>query len=272
MVDEPVTVVGWNLDGWHTITDAQLSLIDAAGAPLLLAQEVTPASLDRLRAAGWQAAAALDLLDDEHTERDGARPRFGCAVLARSPARLEAAAVLADAPSPVRTLAVDATLAGRPVHLVSAALPPGSMWGRAAKVSQARVLADHLEAQVGPTLLGMDRNGPKLERWEPAQTVWWREDDPTLFASDATHGLTDVLRTFYAQQSDERERARRQRTDGPLAISYVEHRAIPPIARRYDVLLASHHWQVHTVAYDYDRAVASGSDHAMVTTELTLPG
>lgn len=92
----------------------------------------------------------------------------------------------------------------------------GSTWGRAAKVGQARVLADHLAAQDGPTLLGMDRNGPKLERWDPAHTVWWREDDPALFASDAVHGLSDVLQTFYDQQpgeltltaEDARERAR----------------------------------------------------------------
>ena len=265
-----VTVVGWNVDGWHTISDAQLGLLDDTGTQLVLAQEVTPASLERLREAGWQATASLEPVDGGHVERAGVRPRFGCAVLARGSVRLGAAQVLADAPSPVRTLGVDVDVAGQPAHVVSAALPPGSMWGRKAKVGQARHLAGHLRGRPGPTIVGIDRNGPKLERWDPHETVWWREDDPDLFAPGAVHGLTDVLLTLYAQQPDQRDRARRERPDGPLEVSYVERRANPPVPRRYDLLLASRHWTVHEVTYDYEGAVAAGSDHAVVRACLEL--
>lgn len=266
----PLTVLGWNLDGWHTITDDQLALIGSCDAQILLAQEVTPASLDRLRAAGWRASAALEQVPEDHTERAGSRPRFGCAVLARGSVNLGAGTVLSAAPSPARTLAVDATIAGRPVHLVSAALPPGSMWGQASKVGQARHLADHLGSRSAPMLLGMDRNGPRFEHWDPERTVWWREDDPAFFAPDAAHGLTDVLRRHYDDHPDAAAEARRRFPEGPLAVSYLERRADPPVPRRYDVLLASHHFHVDEVAYDHDGAVAAGSDHALVRARLTL--
>ena len=53
---------------------------------------------------------------------------------------------------------------------MSAALPPGSSWGRAAKVAQAEAVfaAAH---DAGPrVVVGMDRNGPRFERWEPCAT------------------------------------------------------------------------------------------------------
>jgi hypothetical protein len=76
-------VVSWNVDGWHTIRDQQLRLLDDTGADAALLQEVTPTSLRRLRHAGWHGDSALELVDDNHTKRRGRRPRFACAVLAR---------------------------------------------------------------------------------------------------------------------------------------------------------------------------------------------
>ena len=263
-----LTVAGWNLDGWHTITDAQVKLLDRSEAHLLLAQEVTPASLYRLRAAGWGGVGALELLPDDHVERAGIRPRFGCAVLTRGPVTVMGVEVLVRAPSPVRTLAADVEIAGLTVHVVSAALPPGSKWGRAAKQGQAEELNAHLRGRTGPALVGMDRNGPKFERWASDDTVWWPEDAPWFFGNGAEHGLTDVLNTFHERHPEHAEARRRDRPDEPRAVSYVERRARPPIARRYDVILASNHWRVLNVIYDYGGAIEAGSDHALVTCRL----
>jgi endonuclease/exonuclease/phosphatase family metal-dependent hydrolase len=263
-----LTLASWNIDGWHTIADAQLELLDRSDAQLLLAQEVTPVSLERLRAAGWDGVGALELLPADHIERGGVRPRFGCAVLSRGQARVADAEVLTAAPSPVRALAANVELAGAGVHAVSAALPPGSMWGSAAKQGQAAALHTHLRSRTGPTLVGMDRNGPTFERWDSQDTIWWAQDAPWFFADDAEHGLTDVLDTFYARYPEHVHAGRRDRPVGPREVSYVERRARPPIARRYDVILASDHWHVCDVAYDYDGAVEAGSDHAIVTCRL----
>ena len=44
------TLASGNLDGWHTIHDEQLALLDSTGADLALLQEVTPESLQVGRA------------------------------------------------------------------------------------------------------------------------------------------------------------------------------------------------------------------------------
>ncbi len=266
-----LTVISWNVDGWHTIRDEQVELIDRTEAELLLAQEVTPASADVLRGAGWEIVTALELLPEAHVERSGRRPRFSCAVAVRGGLRIESTAVLKDAPSPVRTLVARIEGPTGTFVAMSAALPPGSMWGKAAKQGQARVIGARLEMLRGeraPVIVGMDRNGPKHERFDPEETEWWAEDEPTLFAADAPHGLRDVLVTLYAQDPERLAAARAARPDGPLEVSYVEQRTDPPIPRRYDVILASPEWAVEDVTYDFVGAVEAGSDHGMVQVAL----
>ena len=263
-----LSVISWNVDGWHTIRDAQVELIDATGAQLALLQEMTPASADVLRGAGWEIVTSLELLPADHVERQGRRPRFSCAVAVRESLSLRHAEVLAGAPSRARTLIARVDGAAGGFTAMSAALPPGSMWGRAAKQGQALTIGAFLATIDGPVVVGMDRNGPKHERFDPAETVWWPEDEPDLFAEDAPHGLRDVLLTFHSEHPDRREAARVERPDGPLEVSYVEQRNMPPSLRRYDVILASEHWQARDVEYDYDGSVAAGSDHGLVRAHL----
>jgi hypothetical protein len=263
-----LTVVSWNVDGWHMIRDAQVELIDRTGASLALLQEVTPESTEVLRTAGWEIVTALELLPADHVERAGRRPRFSCAVAVRRGLCVTSAEVLTDAPSPVRTMVARVDGSSGEFTAMSAALPPGSMWGSAAKQGQARVIGDFLANAHGPVVVGMDRNGPKHERFNPAETEWWPEDEPSLFAEDAPHGLRDVLLTLHAEQPERRAAACAKRPDGPLEISYVEQRTTPPTPRRYDVILASAHWQVRVVEYGYASSLSAGSDHGLVRVRL----
>jgi endonuclease/exonuclease/phosphatase family metal-dependent hydrolase len=271
--DSLLTVVSWNVDGWHTILDEQIELINRTEADLLLAQEVTPASADVLRRAGWELVTALELLPVSHVERAGRRPRFSCAVAVRGGLRIGSSAVLTGAPSPVRSLVARIERPSGPLVAISAALPPGSMWGSAAKQGQARVIAAHLEElrdEGIPAIIGMDRNGPKHERFEPDDTEWWAEDEPALFAADAPHGLRDVLVMLYAQDLERLAAARAARPNGPLEVSYLEQRTDPPSPRRYDVILASPDWAIRDVTYDYQGAVEAGSDHGLVQSKLVV--
>ena len=264
------TIVSWNLDGWHTIRDEQLALLDSTGADLALLQEVTPASLQLLREAGWTGQSALELVADGHTERGGRSPRFACAVLARGPVTLGAASLLVDAPSPVRACAAEAQLDGFRFLAVSTALPPGSMWGRAAKVGQADALTQAVQAAGLPTVIGMDRNGPRTEAWDASETRWWPEDPPGFFAADAVHGCRDVLDLWFQDNPTAADAARRAHPNGPREISYVEKRATPPIPRRYDVILVSHAFGPTRVRYRYDESIEAGSDHGLVEATLVV--
>jgi hypothetical protein len=79
-----------------------------------------------------------------------------------------------------------------------------------------------------------------------------------------------VLVTYHDQHPDRTQQARRARPDGPLAVSDLERRAQPSIARRYDVILASRHWKTVDVIYGYEAAVAAGSDHGRLVAQLDL--
>lgn len=263
-------VVSWNVDGWHTIRDEQLHLLDETRADLALLQEVTPASLDLLRRAAWRGTSALELVTDDHTERRGVRPRFSCAVLARGDVTIVSASLIARTPSPVRALMARLRVQGVALTAVSAALPPGSMWGRSAKVGQADEIAQAVEDAGSPIVIGMDRNGPKFERWDSADTEWWPEDPDAFFEDGAPHGCVDVLDRWYAANPDALTHARHARPAGPREVSYIEERADPAIQRRYDVIMADSALEVRDVRYRYRDAVEAGSDHGMVEATLSL--
>jgi len=263
-------VASWNVDGWHTIRDEQLRLLDDSGADVALLQEVTPSSLDRLREVGWRGTATLELVDDDHTERRGAMPRFSCAVLVRGDVTVVSSSLVTGAPSPVRALSAQLRVQGKPVTAISAALPPGSMWGRHAKVGQADAIARAVEDAGTSVIIGMDRNGPKFERWQPASTEWWPEDPASFFGDGASHGCRDVLDRWHKANPDVLSEAMRERPDGPREVSYVEDRADPPIPRRYDLIMADSALAVLDVRYRYRDAIEAGSDHGLVGATISL--
>jgi hypothetical protein len=263
-------VASWNVDGWHTMRDRQLRLLDNSGAHLALLQEVTPTSLDRLLEAGWRGTSSLELVADGHTERGGARPRFACAVLVRGDVTVVASSLVAGAPSPVRASMTRLAVKGSALTAISAALPPGSMWGRDAKVAQADAIARAVQDAGTPVVIGMDRNGPRFERWQPAETEWWPEDPVHFFDDGAPHGCGDVLDRWYASNPAALRDALRERPDGPREVSYVERRADPPLRRRYDLILASSELEVLNVRYRYRNAIEAGSDHGLVEATISL--
>jgi endonuclease/exonuclease/phosphatase family metal-dependent hydrolase len=263
-------VVSWNVDGWHTIREEQMRLLDQTGADLALLQEVTPASLDLLRQASWRGTSALELVPDDHTERRGVRPRFASAILARGEVTIDGSNLIARTSSPVRALQSQIGVQGVAITVISAALPPGSLWGGPAKRGQAEAIAEAIASVENPVIVGMDRNGPKFERWNPADTEWWPEDPADFFDTDASHGCIDVLDRWYSAHEDALHRSHQQRPDGPREVSYTERRADPPIPRRYDLIMASRDVQVRDVRYRYSDAMAAGSDHGLVDALVSL--
>lgn len=263
-------VVSWNLDGWHTIRDEQRRLLDGTHAHLALLQEVTPASLARLREDGWDGTSALQLVGNDHTERRGIRPRFACAVLSRGDVSIGASNLVPRASSPVRAVSCELHFDDVQITAISAALPPGSSWGRAPKVAQAEAISDALQAVNSAAVIGMDRNGPRYERWDAMDTEWWPEDPAHFFAEDARHRCIDVLDRWYSDNPAALTEAMRRRPAGPREVSYIEQRAEPCIERRYDVIMASSTFDVLDVRYRYRDAVEAGSDHALVETTLRL--
>lgn len=159
---------------------------------------------------------------------------------------------------------------GREVTAISAALPPGSMWGRSAKVGQADAIDRAVQDVGSPVVIGMDRNGPRFERWDPDTTEWWAEDPAHFFDGRASHGCVDVLDRWHADNAEALRHAMHERPDGPREVSYIEQRADPVVHRRYDNIMTDDAFEVRDVRYRYREAIAAGSDHGLVEAAVSL--
>jgi hypothetical protein len=135
---------------------------------------------------------------------------------------------------------------------------------RHAKVAQAGAIARAVEHAGTPVAIGMDRNGPKFERWQSAATEWWPQDPVHFFDDTASHGCRDVLDRWYSSNPDALRAAMHEWPDGPHEVSYVEHRADLPIYRRYALIMVTSGFDVLDVRYRYSDAIEAASDHGLV--------
>lgn len=92
-----------------------------------------------------------------------------------------------------------------------------------------------------------------------------------LLGAHPAHALLDVLRVKLATDPEAMERVRRERPEGPLAVSYDRGRLSGgSVPCRYDVIYATRDFVVEDVQYLYRASLDAGSDHALVYADLTL--
>lgn len=271
-------VLDWNVDGWHTITGAQLDLIEHLGWDVLLLQEVTPRSMDLLRERlGADGTLALEHLPTGHRGRArGGRVRFGAAVLTRAGLPLSETGVLEHVPSPERTATGTIDAGATKVTLASLAMPPGVVWGDM-KREQGDLVAEWLTTRADSVIVGCDRNGPRAEGLEAADTQWWPRDSRALWGTSATphdpgerrHTLVDVFERWLDERPDERARITAERPTGPLAVTYVR-RGRQPRPSRYDVILTTVDVKIND-AHHVERRINSLCVHWGCAIMLTWP-
>jgi len=265
------TVVCWNVKGVpERLRDGQLTLLDELNPEVLLLQELTPTGLGMLQEEGWSGVPALQLLPDGHLGRAKGRPvRFSCAVLTRGQWRLAGVTTDLDTPSPERWLTARIARDGVVVDVGSFACPPGVAWG-AMKAEQGRRIATWLASRPGPTIAGIDRNGPKYEHADGSVELW-PHDAPELLGTESAHRCRDAVSVLYEREPLRREQAAAQRPDGPLAVSYIRgHPGQRQTSCRYDAVYISDDVTVEDVRYLYDESIEAGSDHAAIVARLTL--
>ena len=245
-----VTIVDWNVNGWHTITDAQIELIRSFSPDVVTLQEVTPRSFEKLEAAGLGVGeTARTFLPPGHRgAAKGSKVRFWAALFVREDWGLRNAQTLDGAPSPERSVTARVT-APMPFVAASFAVPPGVTWFEQ-KREQGVAIARWLESRRMPVLAGIDRNGPRFEG--PDGVTMWRHDAPELVEPGRLKRTRDV-----------------HAGDG-TATSYVRGRGDRSIPCRYDAIYASTDFDVEEVEYVYDAAIEAGSDHGLVVARLDL--
>lgn len=270
------TAVTWNLA--HRRDVARLGALLASATSderIVLLQEARPDALPAFcEAAGlawWHEAKEL-LTEGQRVDRARGRP----------------VAVAGDGPPPTdvrlgppvglpeKVLVAEVVLGGRPTTVASYHAPPGVTWHQV-KPRQAVAFARWLATVDGPVLFGADTNTPETDHPDFALTrCHWHTGhrkldadelgEDALTGPDRLHGLEDCLRRWFDQHPDELAAVRRERPDGPLRISHRTGSVRNP--RRYDSIWVSDDLVVTDVAYDYEGAIAAGTDHALVTATL----
>jgi endonuclease/exonuclease/phosphatase family metal-dependent hydrolase len=259
-----VTVIDWNLDG-STGLEAKLDLLRGLHWDVLLLQEVTESSWQRLRALG--AAGAWS---GEHLPALARPPRYRSAIVVADGWSLIDTGPVPDVPSPERTATAVVARGGFRGEVASFALPPGVSWGDAGKGRQADRLACWLRERDAPTIVGLDANTPRWDLPRLSECEWWNPQEELLLGAERIHDLRDAYRDLLRQDPERREAILRERPDGPLAVSYLRGDGRAQVECRYDHVLVSPAFEVHDVRYLFDEAVDAGSDHALVVAELGL--
>ncbi len=278
-------IVSWNIDSRPTgFLDAKVELLRQIQPDLAVIQEINrsvyrallPHPLAHQRIHRQPRVFSWGALSTDLCSPRGSEHRLGCAVLGAPTTALLDAHVLDRVPfavsEPARIGFLWRTVATRVALSTGMSLTAGSFQARRATGSQASHLqrafhtglAGWLADVPGPTVFGMSAGGPAVDVPDLRRSPITLEDADPLLGPDAGHELDDVLRRYLHHHPEELERIRQTRPDGPLAISHQV--AAQPV--RHDHLWATRDLEVLDVRYLYDEAVAAGSDHALVLTDL----
>jgi hypothetical protein len=265
-------IVSWNLR--RRSSPSLLKLLDQQDAHLALLQEVTADAFDSLRDRFAWGQYSLDLWDGRTHEYS--THNHGVAVLGSPKLAPRRAYLLNYVVVPWKVLMVDIALTRQRGYFTATsyhALHGDQGLDRMDKPRLTLQVADWLEHQPQPVVLGMDANSPWVDPPNLADTQchfqWLGPGDfeRRLLGPNARHRLRDTLRTFMDEHPVEYSRLCQERPRGPLAVS---HKTRGPQGQyRYDHIYAS--WpdfRVINVRYLYDEAREAGSDHALVVADL----
>ena len=129
-------------------------------------------------------------------------------------------------------------------------------------------VARWLDDVTTPWLFGIDANTPAVDSLDPTATRWcWPKTEAhpgedELLGSLAQHDGRDLFRVWIDQQPEAKERLRRERPDGPLAVSHRLRSG--PV--RYDHCWATPDVKVQRI--EYLAEAFQYSDHAAIVADL----
>ncbi len=270
-------VGSWNLNHrGRAATLEQGALVRERGVDLLLVQEANPASVEVLI-----EAAELDWVVTATGLAPGAPTvgRHPLAAIAGRGQRPEEVGHLRGPSSPHRMVYATVPAGIGSFTVASYCAPHGSGFGHG-RVEHALALLDWVNAVQGPLILGADAHAPKVDHPDPElvrtyshtgdRRLHGARGDDVMFGGRPEHQLSDAYRRWLQQNPGLLQATAVAQPAGPLAVSHYEsvplHHGRAP--RRFDAIWVSREFVVEHVRYDYDGAVAAGSDHALVLADV----
>lgn len=257
------------------------SFAKSSGVDLLLLQEANPKSVHVLaETAGLDWAISAYDAGAPMPPSTGRRRMAAIAGRGQPPTEV---GFIQESPLPERTVYARVNTEFGPITFASYHAPPGVSW-KIVKVHQAHALLDWVSLTEGPLIVGADANTPEIDHPDPenVRTHWHTGKqrlkgsigDDVMFGGRPTHRLRDAYRVWLTQEPSRLAQVVSQYPQGPLAISHYtgKRKVSAGVARRFDALWMSSELTYENVRYDYDGAVAAGTDHALVTADVMHVG
>ena len=271
--ESPIRFLTWNLNG--ASGDRANRLVDllaeeAGDGPALAAlQEVKPATFRVLEASTVFDWLVYSLAIRAPGPFDRGNRKLGCVIAGRGEVQLLGGDVLWRLPLPERSAIARVRWNGTEVDAISYHSLTGSGF-KAGKGVAYRSLLETLAARERPMLLGLDANTPKVDHPdESCSEFWWPAHEPRVLGPPGArrHDLSDAFRLWLSANPDALARISSKRPDGPLAVTH--RRGATNIPCRYDQVWLSPEWTVDSVRHLTEASFEAGSDHALVSADLT---
>ena len=205
---------------------------------------------------GFNVAYSLDIR--RPGTHEGGNRQLGVMVLASSHFQIEKKEVLDRNIFPERSLSCKLDYNGDPITVLGIHSITGCGYKRA-KTAQFLSLADYVASEKYDVIF-IDANEPDIEGLEQKDNVYFSQINDngigarTFFDTLEKHNYFDCYRDICHIKNYVRGK--------PLTISHIIQNSKKE--RRYDFLFRKDNWKTVSAKYDYDNAVAAGSDHASI--------
>lgn len=254
-------IIDWNI-GYAGDTERKINylqtLIDDNTCVML--QEVKPHAYEYIKTTlGDKYEMFYSLEYRKPSKFDSDARKLGVLVLVSKGIEIVEAGAIERSPFPDRTVYVTIRKDGDTVKLLALHSLTGCGYYRSKSV-QYDSFAEFIDTY-RPDIIGIDANEPQVDHYDMRQMQFFDNGPGAkhFFDEMVDIGLTDAYVRYNGTEGHEEGK--------PLTKSHNIRRKG---AVRYDFLFVRDTYGVEALAYNYDDAVAAGSDHAIIVSELQV--
>lgn len=226
----------------------------------VIMQEVKPHAYEYIKTLlGNQYEMFYSLNYRNPSKFDSDARRLGVLVLVNKGIEIESAGIIERSPFPDRTVYITIKRNDKKIKVLALHSLTGCGYYRSKSV-QYDSFAEFID-EYRPDIIGIDANEPQIDHYDIRQMEFF-DNGPgakNFFNEMADIGLTDAYVQFNGAEGYEKGH--------PLTKSHNIRRKG---AVRYDFLFVSDRYRVDNCSYNYDEAIAAGSDHAIIVSDISI--
>ena len=254
-------VINWNISYAGNIEEKIKFLKELlTNSNCVILQEVKPYACEYIKSILGNNFEIFYSLDYRKPSRfDSDARRLGVVILVNKDTEVESAGVIERSPFPERTLYLTMKQGDKTVKVLALHSLTGCGYYKTKSV-QYDTFTEFIN-EYRPDIIGIDANEPQIDHYDIQKMKFFDNGlgAERFFNEIISIGLIDAYVSVY-DISEYKE-------GKPLVKS---HNIRGKGAVRYDFLLVKESYQVLNCVYNYDDAIASGSDHAIIVSEILI--